>query len=111
MATKEEIRELLDFRLKQAEEMYGLPCKYHIIEMLALMKELYNQESTRYILITEWNMYHTYPTVSGLRNLVDKADKNGFNEYNVVHRRNGRVFINEQNYLKWFKEYKGGDNG
>lgn len=106
MTTTEEIKSLIEFRLNQAEQLYGKPVKYLIIELLALHKTMFEQENTRYIGVAEWNLYHTYPTISGLRNLINKAKQNGFEKYNVVHRQNGHVFINEQNYFRWFKEYK-----
>lgn len=104
----ETIKKLIDIRIDEAEKQYGVNAKLLIIELLALQKAIQEQENTRYIGVSEWNKYYSYPTISGLRNMVNKSASNGFDEYNVVHRQNGHVFINEQNYFKWFKEYKKG---
>lgn len=104
--SSEAIKELIDIRINEAEKEYGTKAKLLIIELLALQRALQDKEHTRYIGVSEWNKYYSYPTVSGLRNMVNKSANNGFDKYNVVHRQNGHVFINEQNYFKWFKEYK-----
>ena len=102
--TAEEVQEIIDQRIAEAEKTYGKPVKLLILELLSLQKK--TEETTRYIEVAQWNMYYPHPTVSGMRNKINNAAKNGFDEYNVVHRQGKRVYINEKQYWKWFKEYK-----
>jgi len=102
--TQEEVQEIIEQRIAEAEKIYGKPVKLLILELLSLQKK--SEEATRYIEVAQWNMYYSSPTVSAMRNKINNAAKNGFNEYNVVHRQGKRVYINEKQYWKWFKEYK-----
>ena len=85
--TNDEVQEIIDQRIAEAEKTYGKPAKLLILEIISLQKQLI-EEQTRYI----------------------EVAKNGFDEYNVVHRQGGRVYINEKQYWKWFKEYKHADS-
>ena len=62
----------------------------------------------RYIPLSKWNEHYPYPTVSGLRNLVFHADKNGFHK--VIRRVGRRILIAEKSYFEWIEEQnaKGG---
>jgi hypothetical protein len=59
-------------------------------------------ENIRLIPVTQWNNYHTYPTIGALRALIFNADKNGFNK--VIRRIGGRVLLHEQAFFKWVEE-------
>lgn len=102
--TKEETKELIELKLNDLEKTFGKPARLIALEILTLAKN--REEQTRYIEVTQWNIYHPYPSVSGLRNKINRSKQNGFEEFNVVHRQDGRVFINERNYFKWFEKYR-----
>lgn len=107
--TNDEVQEIIDQRIAEAEKTYGKPAKLLILEIISLQKQLI-EEQTRYIEVAKWDLYYPSPTISAMRNRVNNAAKNGFDEYNVVHRQGGRVYINEKQYWKWFKEYKHADS-
>ena len=54
---------------------------------------------TRYIPVPSWNKYHEWPTVGGLRNLINKKDENGFAK--VVKKVGKRVLIDEAAFFEW----------
>ena len=53
----------------------------------------------RLIPVTEWNKYHSWPPLGGLRHLVFYESENGFNK--VVRRAGRRVLIDESEFFKW----------
>jgi hypothetical protein len=55
--------------------------------------------STRYIPVPDWNKYHTWPPVGGLRNLIFHKHKNGFAK--VVKKVGKRVLIDEAAFFEW----------
>lgn len=54
---------------------------------------------TRYIPVPDWNKYHPWPPLGGLRNLIHKKDENGFDK--VVKKVGKRVLIDEQAFMEW----------
>lgn len=56
-------------------------------------------EPTRYIPVPDWNKYHPWPPLGGLRNLIFNKDKNGFDK--VVKKVGKRVLIDEQAFMEW----------
>lgn len=56
---------------------------------------------TRYIPVTQWQKYHPWPPLGGLRHLVFNAATNGFDA--VVRRCGRRVLIDEQAFLAWMQ--------
>lgn len=57
---------------------------------------------TRLIPITQWNKFHAWPPIGGLRHLIHNRDKNGFDAVLV---RPTRVWlIDEKKFFKWMKE-------
>ncbi len=59
-------------------------------------------EWTRFIPLTEWNKFHSWPPIGGLRHLVFNEKNNGFDK--VIRRVGRRVLINETAFLKWVEE-------
>jgi len=59
-------------------------------------------DKKRLIPITEWNKFHCWPPVGGLRHLVFHAETNGFNK--VVKRVGRRVLIDETAFFKWTED-------
>lgn len=60
---------------------------------------------TRLIPIGDWNLYHCWPPVGGLRHLVHYADKNGFDA--VIRRIGRRILIDERAFFEWTKTAAG----
>ena len=50
-----------------------------------------NQSTPHFIPLTEWNKFHSWPPLGGLRYLVFHANKNGFSS--VIRRVGKRVLI------------------
>jgi hypothetical protein len=59
----------------------------------------------RVIPVTEWNQYHAWPPVGGLRHLIFYAKSNGFDT--VVKRCGGRVLIDEPAFFEWLDRQQG----
>ena len=53
----------------------------------------------RLIPVKAWPKFYPWPSVAGRRNLIVKADKNGFDT--VIIRIGRRVLIDEQRFLDW----------
>ena len=58
--------------------------------------------TTRYIAATQWNKYHAWPPIGGLRHLIFHAKSNGFNR--VIKRVGRRILIDEQAFFAWVDE-------
>lgn len=54
---------------------------------------------TRLIPVTDWNDYHPWPPVGGLRHLIFNADTNGFSK--AIRRVGRRVLIDEAAFYAW----------
>jgi len=61
-----------------------------------------NNTLRRVIPLTEWNNYHSWPPIGGLRHLAFHADKNGFSA--VIRRVGGRVLISEPDFFEWVEK-------
>tara|TARA_B100001093_G_C26611296_1_gene920318 strand:- start:344 stop:574 length:231 start_codon:yes stop_codon:yes gene_type:complete len=57
---------------------------------------------TRFIPVTKWNDYHSWPPQGGLRHLIFNAKENGFDA--VIRRKGRRVLIDEQAFFKWMND-------
>jgi len=55
----------------------------------------------RLIPLTEWNKYHMWPPLGGLRHLVFYKDSNGFSA--VVRKVRRRVLLDEEEFFKWIE--------
>ena len=58
-----------------------------------------SSSQTRLIPVTVWPKYHPWPSVAGLRYLINHADENGFNA--AVIRVGRRVLVDEEKFLEW----------
>lgn len=65
-------------------------------------------EKTRFIPVPDWNRYHPWPKIGGLRHLIFHADKTGFNK--VIVRAGRRVLIDEQAFFDWLDQRRGGNH-
>ncbi|HBC0463165.1 TPA: hypothetical protein I8Y81_000288 [Legionella pneumophila] len=53
----------------------------------------------RYIPVTNWNDYHIWPPLGGIRYLIFHKEKNGFNK--VIKKVGKRVLIDEAAFFEW----------
>ena len=54
---------------------------------------------TRLIPVPNWQKYHAWPPLGGLRNLIFNKNRNGFNT--VVKKVGKRVLIDENAFFEW----------
>jgi hypothetical protein len=54
---------------------------------------------SRLIPLTDWNSFHPWPPIGGLRHLVFNATNNGFDA--VIRRCGRRVLIDEVAFFAW----------
>lgn len=62
-------------------------------------EQLMDKNETRLIPVKDWNQYHVWPPVGGLRHLIFHAKRNGFHA--VIRRVGRRVLINEREFFRW----------
>lgn len=58
---------------------------------------------TRLIPVTAWPKYHPWPSVAGLRYLINRAEENGIS--NAVIRIGRRVLVDEEKFLEWARSH------
>lgn len=61
--------------------------------------------TTRLIPAADWNNFHPWPPLGGLRHLIFHADENGFRS--VVRKIGRRVLIDEAAFFEWAKQFGG----
>ncbi len=68
------------------------------------LQEIKSKDSygERFIPLTNWNNYHEWPTIGGLRHLVFWAETNGFDS--CIKRVGRRVIIDEKAFFEWLKK-------
>lgn len=64
------------------------------------------EPATRYIPVADWPKHYPWPTVPGLRTLIHRCKKTGFDS--VIKRANGRVLIDEAAFHRWVAAQNGG---
>ena len=60
------------------------------------------KDSRRLIPVNQWNDYHEFPKLGGLRSLIFNADSNGFDK--AIRRVGRRVLIDEEQFFRWVDE-------
>lgn len=60
---------------------------------------------TRYILVTDWQKFHSWPSTDSLRQLVFYAKKRGLEK--AVIRVGTRILINERAFFEWLEANPG----
>lgn len=60
------------------------------------------EQPTRYIPVDQWNEYHPWPPLGGLRHLVCKHEVKKFTP--CFKRIAGRVLIDERAFMKWVED-------
>jgi hypothetical protein len=61
----------------------------------------------RYIPVPNWNEYHNWPRIGGLRNLIFKRKTNGFDRFGVIKKVGKRVLIDETAFFEWVESQQG----
>jgi len=59
-------------------------------------------DGNNYILMTDWEKHHSWPSLNGIRNIraiADKGDKQG--AISFFKKIGGRIFIDENAFLAW----------
>jgi hypothetical protein len=75
------------------------------MEYNKIMSKLFiSSGCTRYIPMQMWNQFHPWPSVAGLRALVAKRKKNGFNK--VYVKVGKRIVIDEKAFFDWMESRK-----
>ena len=59
----------------------------------------------RLIPVTEWQTYHAWPPIGGLRHLIFYGESNGF--ASVIRRCGRRVLIDEAAFFEWLDRQQG----
>lgn len=90
---------MIESKVENIAKEYGKTAKIAVLEILTLERSLRTDKPTRYIPVPEWKKYHDYPTESAIRNYINKADKNGFNE--VMTRKGRRILLDENKMFEW----------
>lgn len=109
--TQEELTEIIENKISDAEKKYGKAFKIALIELASLIKLQHEKQeiksAPKLIELSKWNDFHAYPTVGALRQYYFKRDKNGFNDVCTRGGENGgRVLINEEKFFIWLEERK-----
>lgn len=89
-------------RLLQAGQADSSPCAHTDEGSQATatpQKPTIGAAHTRLIPLTDWNQYHAWPPIGGLRHLVFFEKTNGFNK--VIRRVGRRVLIDEAAFFAW----------
>jgi hypothetical protein len=60
---------------------------------------------SRLIPVTDWNKYHPYPPIGGIRHLIFHAKENGFDQ--VIRRVGRRILLSEQDFFYWVDQQGG----
>lgn len=108
MLSAEETNELIEERKKEMLDSYGRKAYMLMSEILFLQGSLQEQKTSRMIYLSEWDKYHTKPTISAMRNLICRRKENGFD---AVVSKDGKLWlIDEQKYFEWRKRRSENDN-
>lgn len=62
-------------------------------------------QEERYIPLVKWPDFHPWPSVAGLRYLVQNAHRNGF--CSVIIKAGSRVILREKAFFSWLEERNG----
>lgn len=55
----------------------------------------------RYIPVTNWEKYHEWPRLGGMRHLIFNRHKNGLDQFDVIKKIGKRVLIDEVAFFDW----------
>lgn len=61
-----------------------------------------NSQTTRFIPLTKWPEFHSWPPIGGLRHLVFNSKMNGFSKCLV--RVGRRILIDEKAFFEWARK-------
>lgn len=108
---KQEIEELIENKIQEAEKKFGKKFKDTLIEIISLEKmiqpEVKAEKKSRLIPLVEWDKYYSYPTIGALYQYHHYRNENGFDE--VVEyggMEGGRILINEDKLFEWIEKRK-----
>jgi hypothetical protein len=58
------------------------------------------------ITVPDWNKYHDWPSIGGLRNLIFYRKTNGLDKFGAIIKVGKRVLIDEEAFFEWIKSQK-----
>lgn len=102
--TVEETQQMIENKLDMVGKEFGDRARLVVKEIVILLNNLQNQKPTRYIPVCKWNEYHSYPTVSAIRNYITRSEQNGFKD--VFFRKGKSVYIDENKFFEWLRSGK-----
>ena len=103
MLTAEDTNNIIEERMKEMLDTYGRKAYMLMSEILMLKNSLQQQVTTRLIYLSEWDKYHSKPTISAMRNLINRRKENGMEEYGVLSKDRKLWLIDEQKFFEWRK--------
>lgn len=100
--SKEEIEAIISDKAETMQKEYGKKAYMLLQEILTFVEKLNGAEKrSRIIPVPDWDKFHTYPTVSAIRNYINKANKNGFDK--VFFKKGVKNFIVEDEMFRWLQ--------
>lgn len=90
----------LEDEIKKLNENIGL-----LIKILKDHKKNTETNRPRIIPVTQWNKYHSWPPIGGLRSLIFNAKSNGIGQ--CIKKVGKSVLIIEDEFLNWLKNHPG----
>lgn len=102
---KEEIQEAIENKIKEGTKKYGKDFKFFILEIISLEKML-NPEPTetkqpKLIPLSQWDKFHSYPTVGALRQYKHYNTDNFCEILEFGGLKGHKILINEDKYFEW----------
>lgn len=102
--------ELIDYKIKSAEKLYGKDVKFLVMEILSLERMLTPEpkevKQPKLIPLADWNDYHIYPTVGALRQYKHYNTDNFHNVLEFGGLKGGKILINEDKLFEWLENRK-----
>jgi|ERR1700689_19337 len=83
-------------------------CAYRMLDSNGIVSEYNKSKNQRIIPVTKWHMYHSWPSLNGLRFLIFNEKQNGLSC--AITRVGRRVFIKEDDFFKWVETNNTGKN-
>lgn len=109
--TQEELEEIIEYKISEAEKKFGKSFKFALIELTGLIKMQNSKEETKappkLIELSKWNKFHPYPSAGALRQYYFRRASNGFDEVCEYGGENGgRILINQEKFFAWLEKRK-----
>ncbi len=95
----------IDLLNKNLENLIRVLQKKEVLEDSGLPIVSQKQDgATRFIPVPDWNNYHGWPPIGGLRNLIFHRSTNGLDDFKVIKKVGKRVLIDEKAFFSWLDQ-------